>query len=108
MAEQTKPVQQGAKANTPAAPAKPAAAAAAPATGKVKSKRERFEEIVPKRMRDILRKLEILGNCSNRSGYEYTQKDIDKMFTAIEDKTKKVRAMFLPKTEADKEEEWKL
>ena len=48
-----------------------------------KSKRERFEELAPKRVEAVLAKLAVLGNCGNRAGYEYGQREISDMFHAI-------------------------
>src|SRR5438874_848914 len=92
MAEQTKP---GGNKNTaaPAQTAKPADKK--PAV--VKSKSERFKEIAPARTRDILKKLEILGNCSNTSGYEFTQENVEKIFGTIEKKVAEIKSKFKPK-----------
>ena len=44
------------------------------------TKRERFIRIVEKRVKKILNDFDILGNCSNRSNYEYTDNDVKKIF----------------------------
>ena len=46
--------------------------------------RERFVRIAESRTQKIIDMIELLGNCSNQYNYEYTQKDVDKMFSAIE------------------------
>lgn len=38
--------------------------------------------------------IDLLGNCSNQYNYEYTQKDVEKMFTAIESALKSSKARF--------------
>lgn len=38
--------------------------------------------------------IDLLGNCSNQYNYEYTQKDVDKMFSAIETALKTSKARF--------------
>ena len=38
--------------------------------------------------------LELLGNCSNPYSYEYTQKDVDKMYGAIEAALKESKARY--------------
>lgn len=58
------------------------------------SKRERFERLAVYRTNEILRRLKILGNCSNRSAYEYMEADINKIFSEIDRQTKSVRAKF--------------
>ena len=46
-------------------------------------KRERFVKIAENRTNKIISMIRLLGNCSNKNNYEYTQKDIDKIFEAI-------------------------
>ncbi|HIC90792.1 MAG TPA: hypothetical protein EYP21_01755 [Syntrophaceae bacterium] len=65
---------------------------------------DRFKRLATKRTNEILRKLKILGNCSNRQVYEYTDEDIDKIFSAIERKVREVKAKF----RASKEENFRL
>lgn len=55
---------------------------------------DRFKRLATARTNEVLRRLKILGNCSNRQAYNYTEKDVDKIFSAIERKVKEVRARF--------------
>lgn len=55
---------------------------------------QRFKRLATSRTNAILKKLKILGNCSNRQVYSYTEKEIDKIFTTIERQLKEVRAKF--------------
>jgi hypothetical protein len=57
-------------------------------------RRERFENVAARRTQKILDLLDILGNCSNKSNYEFSDEDIRKMFAAIENKTKNTKALF--------------
>jgi hypothetical protein len=57
-------------------------------------RRERFETVAARRTQKLLDLLDILGNCANKSNYEYTDEDVRKMFTAIENKTKNTKALF--------------
>ena len=57
-------------------------------------KRENFKRIATKRTNDVLEKLRILGNCSNRSNYEYGEEDIKKIFSEIEKKVKEIKSQF--------------
>jgi len=59
-----------------------------------KTRRERFERLATYRTNEILKKLKILGNCANRSAYDYTEKDINKIFSEIERKIREVKAKF--------------
>ncbi len=55
---------------------------------------ERFKRLAATRTNEILNKLRILGNCANRSAYDYTEEDINKIFVAIEKATKAARSKF--------------
>lgn len=61
---------------------------------------ERFKRLATRRTNEILRKVRILGNCSNRQAYKYTEEDVDKIFSVIENAVKKAKAKFhFPKKE---------
>lgn len=47
------------------------------------TKAEIFIRLAIPRVEKILKALRILGNCSNRSTYEYTQDQIQKIFSTI-------------------------
>ena len=47
------------------------------------TKRERFENVASNRVQRILDTLQLLQNCSNKNNYEYTEKDVDRMFSEI-------------------------
>jgi hypothetical protein len=51
-------------------------------------KRKRFERVAGNRVQYIIDKIESLSKCSNRNNYEYTEKDIKKMFVSIKNKLK--------------------
>lgn len=59
------------------------------------SRHERFKRIASKRTNDILEKIRILGNCSNKSSYEYTEEEINKIFSEIDKQLKLTKARFL-------------
>jgi len=63
--------------------------------------RERFVRIAEARTQKIIDTIRLLGNCSNIYAYEYTQKDIDKIFSAIETELKATKAKFLSKEPKD-------
>jgi len=58
------------------------------------SRRERFKRLGTQRTNGILQKLKILGNCSNRSAYEYTEEEVNKIFSEIERKVREVKGKF--------------
>ena len=47
------------------------------------TKRERFVRLAEARTNKIINMIKLLGNCSNQSLYEYSQKDISKIFNVI-------------------------
>ena len=57
-------------------------------------KKDRFKRLATKRTSTILQKLKVLGNCSNRQVYDYTEDQINKMFSAIEKKFKETKSKF--------------
>ncbi len=59
------------------------------------SRSERFKRIAAKRTNDILEKIRILGNCSNKSSYEYTEEEVNKIFSEIDKQLKLTKAKFL-------------
>lgn len=59
-----------------------------------KTKRERFEEVAGNRVQMVLEKIENLAKCANKRNYEFTDKDVDKMFKAISDHIKRAKLMF--------------
>lgn len=48
------------------------------------SKTELFIRLATKRVGSVLKSLRILGNCSNRSNYEYTSEQVEAMFNTIQ------------------------
>ena len=61
----------------------------------MENKKENFKRISENRVSKILVLLSQLTNLCNSSYYEYTDEDIEKIFTAIEEETKKSKEMLL-------------
>ena len=61
------------------------------------TRKERFRRVAARRTNEILNRIRILGNCSNKSSYSYTEEDIKKIFSAIEGQLRSVRSMFANK-----------
>lgn len=57
-------------------------------------KRNRFLRLAVYRTNETLKKLRILGHCANRSAYDYSEEDINKIFSEIEHEIKVVRSKF--------------
>ena len=58
------------------------------------TKREKFVRLAETRTNKIINMLQLLGNCANTNAYEYTQKDVDKIFAAIEAETREAKKKF--------------
>lgn len=65
-----------------------------PKRGKKSEKRERFERLAEYRTNEVLRKLKVLGNCGNRSAYDYSEDEVSKIFAEIERQIKDARSKF--------------
>lgn len=59
------------------------------------TKRERFVRIAEARTNRILDNMRLLGNCSSKQNYEYTDEDIRKIFAALEKELKQTKNRFL-------------
>jgi uncharacterized membrane-anchored protein len=56
--------------------------------------RARFKRLAKIRTQKVLKKLEILGHCSNPTLYEYDEKEVKLIFSAIDRELKRLRSMF--------------
>jgi len=48
------------------------------------NKRDRFLKVAQYRTNEVIKYLRLLGNCSNSNNYEYTEAEVTKIFSAIE------------------------
>lgn len=58
------------------------------------TKRDRFKRLASNRTNAVLEKLDVLGNCSNRSNYEYTDEEVKQIILAVERKLNEVKILF--------------
>lgn len=49
----------------------------------VETKREKFIRLAENRMNNALKQIELLGNLANRSTYEYSQEDVEKIIRSL-------------------------
>lgn len=61
---------------------------------KQETKRDKFVRLAEARTIKIIDMLQLLSNCSNSNTYEYTQQDIEKIFTAIEHEVREAKKKF--------------
>lgn len=57
-------------------------------------KEELFKKIASRRVQEILDKMRLLRNCANKGNYYYTNEQVRKIFSAIDDEWKKVKSEF--------------
>lgn len=60
----------------------------------METKRERFVRIVEARTNKIIGMVRLLGNCANKANYDYTDADVQKIFTALEKEVKLAKIKF--------------
>lgn len=55
---------------------------------------ERFKRIAETRANRVLDNLRLLGNCSNKRLYSYSETEVKKIFNAIDGELKIIKIMF--------------
>ena len=58
------------------------------------TKRDKFVRLAEARTNKIIDMIQLRGNCSNLGAYDYTQQDVDKIFTAIENELREAKKKF--------------
>jgi len=58
------------------------------------SRRERFKRVATRRTRQVLKDIERLRRCANRAGYQYSEADVEKIFSTINREIDIARAQF--------------
>lgn len=51
------------------------------------TKDEHFHRVAEARVNKLIKMLRLLGNCSNRSNYSYTDREVDKIFSEVRAET---------------------
>ena len=57
-------------------------------------RRERFVRIGEARTNKLIQMIRLLGNCSNKSAYEYSSDEVRKIFSTIEKELRSAKAKF--------------
>lgn len=60
----------------------------------INEKKENFKRLAEYRTNEVIKRLRVLGNCANRSAYDYSMEDINKIFSAIEKAIRENRVKF--------------
>ena len=58
------------------------------------SDRQKFVDLANKRVSKALHDIQLIGNLSNKSNYHYTEKDVAKMFKALNAELRACRKRF--------------
>ena len=61
---------------------------------KNKEKQEKFRRLATARTNSVLKALNTLGHCSNRSAYNYSEEEVKKIFSEIENTVRDVKSKF--------------
>lgn len=56
--------------------------------------RAKFVELANKRVNSAIKTIRLIGNLSNKSNYDYTEKDVGKIFAALNKEMKACRDRF--------------
>lgn len=57
-------------------------------------KRLRFEKVATNRVQKVIDFLSLIRNCANRNNYEYTEEDVEHMFTEIQKAVKDAKEAY--------------
>ncbi len=60
----------------------------------VESKRDKFIRIAESRTNKIIHMVRLLGNCSNTNVYEFSEEDVKKIFSAIENELRNAKERY--------------
>jgi len=66
------------------------------------SREDRFRRIASRRVQEILGKLRLLGNCSERVNYSYDTEQVKKIFSTIDNELRRIRALYNKSKSKDK------
>jgi len=56
--------------------------------------RYKFVRLATKRVSNALKSIQLIGNLSNRSNYDYTEEDVQKIFRALQEELGACRKKF--------------
>lgn len=67
----------------------------------MEDKSQRFKRLATKRTNAVLEKLRVLGNLSSKVNYEYSEEEINKIFSTIEGQLRIIKTKFLAETKKE-------
>lgn len=61
-------------------------------------KREKFVQLAEKRVVRTMHDIRLIGNLANKSNYEYYEKDVDKIISALQSEINSLKTQFKSST----------
>jgi hypothetical protein len=61
---------------------------------KDEGKSDKFRRIAALRTQRLLNDLRLLGNCSNKGVYSYSEEEVQRIFNAIDRELKRIKVLF--------------
>jgi ABC-type Fe3+-hydroxamate transport system substrate-binding protein len=68
----------------------------------MEEKKENFKRVAEQRTNKIIKTIQLLGNCSNKYKYNYSEEQVKKIFNAIETELKLAKNKFESNKNMDK------
>lgn len=68
----------------------------------METKEEKFKRLATLRVNNTIKCIDLIGNLSNRSTYDYSDEEIRKIFSVLNDRIKEVKSRF--KSQSSKKE----
>ncbi|WP_340043147.1 hypothetical protein [Bacillus tropicus] len=57
-------------------------------------KLNKFEQLAEKRVSEVLKKMQLIGNLANRNNYDYTEKHVKQIIETLESELKMLKSKF--------------
>ncbi|MBK5500160.1 hypothetical protein [Peribacillus sp. TH14] len=67
-------------------------------------KMEKFEDLAEKRVSETLKKLQLIGNLSNKNNYDYTDAHVKQIIDTLESEIKVLKNKFIEESKERKSE----
>ena len=67
----------------------------------METKRDKFVRLAEKRVNSVIKELDLIGNLSNKSNYDYTKDDIDKIIKTLKKSISDLETKFTSKTKSN-------
>jgi hypothetical protein len=67
----------------------------------MKNKRDRFVKVASYRTNQALKYIRLISNCSNRNNYDYSDAEVNKIFSALDEELRITKLKFKSKKKRD-------